>query len=199
MDEFFASGLYGHDLLAERFFAIYPVPSQTVRREQIISDSEWDGSVEFNEFVRQGGLDLGIVSQWVFGGGQRSNSVVLYLPFGAAPLPERARWLGRRTQRGLGPLLGTAVAAAGDPGWSTLPPRWRQMLDCLLDGDSEKQAAARLGISPQTVHQYVKGLYAHFGVSSRGELLAFFLRRHGCARPWTETEHPPTRNGDAPR
>jgi DNA-binding CsgD family transcriptional regulator len=90
----------------------------------------------------------------------------------------------------LGPLLGT-VLAAGDPGWSNLPPRWRQTLDCLLDGDSEKQAAVRLGISPQTAHQYVKGLYGHFGVSSRGELLALFLRRCGAARSWREPGRPP--------
>jgi DNA-binding CsgD family transcriptional regulator len=184
LEEFFASGLYGRDLSAERFFGIYPVKSRTVRREQIISDSEWGRSVVFNEFIRRGGLDLGILSQRVFGGGERSNSIVLYRPFGEAPLPARVRRLVHLAQQELGPLLGTALAAAGDPGWSNLPSRWRQTLDCLLEGDSEKQVAARLRISRQTVHQYVKNLYRHFGVSSRGELLAFFLRRCGAARPW---------------
>jgi DNA-binding CsgD family transcriptional regulator len=197
--QFFASGLYGRDLLAERFFGIHPVKSRTVCREQIISDSEWDGSVVFNEFLRRGGLDLGILSQQGFGGGERSNSVVLYRPFGEAPLPERGRRLVHLTQQELGPLLGTVLAGAGDPGWSNLPPRWRQTLDCLLDGDSEKQAAARLGISRQTAHQYVKGLYGHFGASSRGELLALFLRRCGAARPWRGPGRSPARGEGAGR
>ena len=183
LEEFVASGLYGRDLSAERFFGILPLKLRTVRREQIISDPEWGRSVVFNDFIRQGGLDLGILSLQGFDGGERSNSIVLYLPFGEAPLPERGRRLVHLTQQELGPLLGTALAAAGDPGWSNLPPRWRQTLDCLLDGDSEKQAASRLGISQLTIHQYVKGLYRHFGVASRAELLAFFLRRYGPTRP----------------
>jgi DNA-binding CsgD family transcriptional regulator len=57
-----------------------------------------------------------------------------------------------------------------------LAPRVQQTLDRLLQGDSEKQIAARLGISPHTVHVYVKSLYRHYGVCSRGELLARFVR-----------------------
>jgi DNA-binding CsgD family transcriptional regulator len=175
--EFFASDLYGQDLLAERFFRNGPAKLRTVHRQQIISDAEWDRSIVFNDFIRRGGLDLGILSQQTFGCGERGNVVVLYPSFGAAPVSERGRQLVHLTQQELGPLLGTALAVAGEPGWSDLPPRWRRTLDCLLDGDSEKQAAQRLGISQATVHEYVKGLYRHFGVSSRGELLAFFLRR----------------------
>jgi DNA-binding CsgD family transcriptional regulator len=61
---------------------------------------------------------------------------------------------------------------------SGLSPRKREVLHCLLDGDGEKQVALRLGIHPATVHDHVKRLYHHFGVSSRAELLAYFLRRH---------------------
>ena len=58
-----------------------------------------------------------------------------------------------------------------------LPRRLRETLECLLLGDSEKQVAAKLGLSPHTVHIHVKRLYRHFDVSSRGELLAKCLRR----------------------
>ncbi len=58
-----------------------------------------------------------------------------------------------------------------------LSPRLRQTLACLLEGATEKGAAARLGVSRSTLHQYVKGLYRHFGVSSRAELMAYFLRQ----------------------
>jgi DNA-binding CsgD family transcriptional regulator len=183
LDEFVASELYGHDLSAERFFGVFPIRLRTVRREQIISDAEWGQSVAFNDFVRRGGLDLGILSHQTFGGAGRVFAVVLYPRYGEAPLTERSRRIVHLAQQELGPLLGTGLATAGEAGLSDLPPRWRQTLDCLLDGDSEKQIASRLAISQQTVHQYVKGLYGHFGVSSRAELLAFFLRRYRAARP----------------
>ncbi len=63
------------------------------------------------------------------------------------------------------------------PAASKLPPRMGQTLDYLLTGDSEKQVAQRLNLSPHTVHVYVKKLYRHFDVSSRAELLALHLRR----------------------
>jgi DNA-binding NarL/FixJ family response regulator len=53
-----------------------------------------------------------------------------------------------------------------------LSPRMRQTLELLLSGDGEKQVALKLKLSQHTVHVYAKSLYRHFGVSSRGELLA---------------------------
>jgi DNA-binding NarL/FixJ family response regulator len=58
----------------------------------------------------------------------------------------------------------------------------RDVLNCLLDGDSEKQVATRLRLSRETVHQYVKVLYRHYQVSSRAELLARVLRRSSPTR-----------------
>ena len=62
-------------------------------------------------------------------------------------------------------------------GGSPLAPRQRQTLELLLDGKSEKEIALGLTISRHTVHVYVKSLYKRFGVSSRGELLARWVRR----------------------
>jgi len=45
-----------------------------------------------------------------------------------------------------------------------------------MTGDSEKQIAAKMKVSPHTVHVYVKQLYKRFGASSRGELMARFVR-----------------------
>jgi DNA-binding CsgD family transcriptional regulator len=58
-----------------------------------------------------------------------------------------------------------------------LSRRLRQTLACLLDGNTEKRAAQRLGISGSTLHQYVTMLYRHFGVTSRSELLIYCLQR----------------------
>jgi len=58
-----------------------------------------------------------------------------------------------------------------------LSPRMEQTLLSLLGGDSEKQVAAKLGLSQHTVHVYVKQLYRKYGVSSRAELLARWLQK----------------------
>jgi DNA-binding CsgD family transcriptional regulator len=62
-----------------------------------------------------------------------------------------------------------------DPRLAGLAPRLKQTLLRMLTGDSEKQIAMHLGLSPHTIHIYVKSLYRHFKVSSRGELLARFV------------------------
>ena len=79
----------------------------------------------------------------------------------------------------LGRLIGHALVSATEPSSERLSPRLRQTLACLLEGDSEKQVAARLGLSHATTHQYVTALYRHFGVTSRGQLLAHMLKRAG--------------------
>ena len=63
------------------------------------------------------------------------------------------------------------LARAQDPR-SSLPPRLVQTLRLLVDGRSEKEIAAAIGISAHTVHNYVKALHQRFNVSSRGELIA---------------------------
>lgn len=70
-----------------------------------------------------------------------------------------------------------------------LSPRMQQTLERLLVGDSEKQIAARLGLSRHTVHVYVKALYRGFNVSSRGELLACFVQapKFSVAKPVMRT------------
>jgi DNA-binding CsgD family transcriptional regulator len=55
--------------------------------------------------------------------------------------------------------------------------RLRQTLDLLLAGEGEKQVALKLGISQHTVHDYVKGVYRLFGVNTRAELLALWVKK----------------------
>jgi len=55
----------------------------------------------------------------------------------------------------------------------------------LLDGDSEKQVAAKLHISPTTVHGYVRDLHRCFQVSGRAELLSYFIHRQPRPSPQT--------------
>ena len=53
-----------------------------------------------------------------------------------------------------------------------LTPRERDLLHAILEGCSNKEIAARLGIGVQTVKNRLSALYAKFGVTSRLELAA---------------------------
>ena len=66
---------------------------------------------------------------------------------------------------------------ATSPDGVPLSPRQRQTLQLLLAGNSEKEIAAQMGLSHNTVHHYVKALHRHFGVSSRSELRARRVRK----------------------
>jgi DNA-binding NarL/FixJ family response regulator len=57
-----------------------------------------------------------------------------------------------------------------------LSRRQQQVLELLKAGCGEKQIAAHLRISHQTVHVYVKALHKRFKVHTRGELLSAFIR-----------------------
>jgi len=58
----------------------------------------------------------------------------------------------------------------------TLSPRQRQTLEYLLGGLGEKQIASRMRLSQNTVHHHIKAIHRHFGVCSRSELLAKWVR-----------------------
>jgi DNA-binding CsgD family transcriptional regulator len=55
----------------------------------------------------------------------------------------------------------------------------RHVLRLLVQGASEKQAAAALGLSYHTIHTHVKQIYRQLQVRSRGELMALCLSQHG--------------------
>ena len=58
------------------------------------------------------------------------------------------------------------------PDTRALSPRLLEVLTHLLTGKSEKQVAAAMRVSYNTLHHHVKSLYRHFDVTSRVELLA---------------------------
>jgi len=110
------------------------------------------------------------------------SAIGLYRSLGERDFSDRDRRFLRFFHDELGRLIGNCLASVFDPDPLQLPRREKETLACLLEGDSEKQVAARLGVSSLTAHQYVKSLYSRFGVHSRAELLAYFLRRERARR-----------------
>ena len=144
----------------------------TRTRGQLVTDLSWYRSVAFDRYYRRGGFDHTLVSAFQVSADGATSIFMLHRPLGERDFSARETRLLNFFHAELGRLIGGPLVAATDSGVDQLSPRLRQTLACLLEGDSEKQAAARLGLSPSTVHQYVTALYRQFAVQSRAQLLA---------------------------
>lgn len=146
-------------------------------REQLIDDGEWYDSEQFNEYRKLSDVDHFINSFHAIDGPDHVNVIGLFRAVGDPPFSLRERRLVHLFHHEMGPLVGPVLRRAPQASPPGLSPRLQQTLENLLQGASEKQIAARLGIGRSTVHQYVNALYRHFGVHSRTELLVHWMGR----------------------
>jgi DNA-binding NarL/FixJ family response regulator len=85
--------------------------------------------------------------------------------------------------------IGGPLARYTDPSPHALSPRAQQVLACLLEGEGDKQIAARLNVSRFTVNHYAKLIFRHFRTRGRAELQGCWIRRRwGPGR----SDHPAT-------
>jgi DNA-binding CsgD family transcriptional regulator len=153
-------------------------PLVTRSREQLLGDAEWRNSAIYNEYLKPAGIDGKIMSLCALpGDGAMSHLLTLKRPPGQREFGAREMRLVHLFHHELNDVLGAKLVCPSPPAADALPPRLRQVLAGLLEGDSEQQIALQLGISPHTVHEHVKRLHRRFGVASRGELLAGLLTR----------------------
>lgn len=145
-------------------------------RDQIWPRESWYKSRTYTEVHEPAGLDDSVISICRQDDGPYSLSIWMHRAPGDAPFTRREWWLLHVLTGHLALMVGHALSLP-DPLIDSLTPRQRQTLDRLLAGDSEKEAAAALGIQRSTLHEHVLGLYRHFGVTSRSELMARFINR----------------------
>jgi DNA-binding NarL/FixJ family response regulator len=108
---------------------------------------------------------------------RRPEVITIERPHGAALFVEREIALLRLLHDEIAPLVGVRLATEEHVSRDGLSKRLRETLALLLDGHSEKQVAHQLKLGMPTIHDYVTMLYEHFQVTSRAELLAYFIRR----------------------
>lgn len=156
-------------------------------RAEMVSGREWEHSVEFQMVFRTIGVDAGL---WCFRGIPKTKEDAHGLVFSRCV--GRPNFTARQTavvqecvNRFTG-LLGGPLARFAEPSPSELPRRVRQVLACVLEGDSDKQVAARLGISIYTVKQYAKSIFDHFDVDGKLELLARWVKRGWGRGGWAD-------------
>jgi DNA-binding NarL/FixJ family response regulator len=167
----------------------------TRTRRQLVHDTEWYRSAIWDDYHRPSKIDDMLVSVYQVSDRGAVSVICLHRAVGEREFSSRARRLLSFFHGELGSLIGHALVSATEPRPDALAPRVRQTLACLLEGDSEKQVASRLGVSQATAHQYVTALYRHFKVTSRAQLMAHAFRR-GAGDRWgfpLAPEEPPGR------
>ena len=157
-------------------------PVVTLTRRQLVTDRDWYRSVSFNEYRKVGGCDHQLTSIYLVSEQGAISSICLHRSVGERDFSPRERRLLHFFHTELGRLVGGPLVSGIEPGPEALSPRLRQTLAYLLEGDSEKQVAQRLGVSYATAHQYVGMLYKKFGVRSRSQLMVYMFRRLGRGR-----------------
>jgi DNA-binding CsgD family transcriptional regulator len=151
---------------------------ECLARADMIPDRDWYPSRYFQTLHRSLRADATLACfQPIPGVPDEFSELYLCRGPGQPDFSARDRAVVRETHAALAGLIGGPLARFADPTPAGLPPRTRQVLRCLLDGDSDKQVAARLGMSGFTVNSHTKLVYRHFGVAGRSELLARWIRR----------------------
>jgi DNA-binding CsgD family transcriptional regulator len=149
----------------------------TAARGDLSDDRSYHAAPFYRDFQRHIDCDDFVVSVRIVDLPRRPESITIDRPHGAPRFGPRETALLKLLHDEIAPLVGVRLATEAHLCRDGLSRRLNETLSLLLDGKSEKEAARSLGLAPRTVHEYVTALYAHFNVCSRGELLAYFIRR----------------------
>jgi DNA-binding CsgD family transcriptional regulator len=147
------------------------------RREELIGDEAWYASGFVCDARRPLGLDHTIYAMSRGRGRTTAHVLEVMRAWGRRAFEPEDRDLVHLFHTECVPWIWRTTGA--EDADASLSPRERQTLEALLTGASEKQIAARLGVATSTVHGYVKAVYRRFGVHSRAELMARWMRTPG--------------------
>ena len=154
----------------------------TASRDELTDAATYHASATYLQLRRPLDLDDYVVSIRFVDVPKRTEAINIDRPHGAEPFGPREVALMKLLHDEIAPLVGVRLATEEHLSRDGLSARLRETLTLLLDGRSEKEVAAAMHIGSRTVHHYVTMLYEHFQVSSRPELLAYFIRRQPVAR-----------------
>jgi DNA-binding CsgD family transcriptional regulator len=154
----------------------------TASRDELTDEATYHASPTYLQLRRPLDLDDFVVSIRFVDVPKRVEAINIDRPHGAEPFGQREVALMKLLHDEIAPLIGVRLATEEHLCRDGLSRRLRETLKLLLDGRSEKEVAAGMHIGSRTVHEYVTALYQHFQVSSRAELLAYFIRRQPVIR-----------------
>jgi DNA-binding CsgD family transcriptional regulator len=150
-------------------------------RADVVRDFAWYNSKYYRDFHGAIGGDAVMMTAPKLPNG-RMFALSLVRPIGERDFALRHRSVFQEVLTQIFPHVGRHLSGFDEPSPANLPLRHRAVLRCLLEGDSDIEIAARLRLSVYTVFQYVKETYVFFGINSRRELIARWVRRGWGAR-----------------
>jgi DNA-binding CsgD family transcriptional regulator len=149
----------------------------TRTRAELAADDAYHAAPYYRDFRRRIDCDDYVVSIRVVDLVKRPEAITVDRRHGSPRFGRREVAILKLLHDEIAPLIGLRLTTEEHLSRDGLSRRLSQTLSLLLDGKSEKEVARVMGLSPRTVHEYVTALYQHFQVSSRAELLAYFVRR----------------------
>jgi len=170
-------------LCIDRFLETRP-KCLTAIRSDLVPDEKWYASHHIEEYRRPANTDDSLFS--IVQTANRGDALVLcaFRSWGdLSRFGPRERAIIDTLHNSLDWIYHAEEATYRLTRASALAPRLRQTLEYLLAGHTERQVALKMSLSVHTVHDYVKALYVHFGVSSRGELISRWMQTGGQISP----------------
>lgn len=167
-----------HPMVVPYFLALMEENGVCRTRQDLVHDANWYRSRYFRDYHSAIGGDNLLYCHLHSQGPQRLLCELTLVRYPRErDFSPRDRTIVRLAHTTVAALIDGPLASFMEPSPANLSPRCRQVLRCLLEGDGDKQIARRIGISTNTVNQYMKTIFAHFSVHSRTELLARWIRR----------------------
>jgi len=146
----------------------------TRRRADVVDDGPWFSSEFQQRYVKPAGFGDFLSSIYPLGDNFFS-SIYFLRRLGQPPFTSRDVCIVHLITEEIDWLHRQGIDVPAGDRVNELSPRQRQVLVRVMAGDSVKQIARVLSLSPHTVHDHLKQIYVRFGVNSRAELLAKFF------------------------
>jgi DNA-binding CsgD family transcriptional regulator len=154
-------------------------------RKDLVNNNEWEAS--FDRLVIHNTIGVDNVV-WGFrsisGTVQEHSGVIALREQGRCDFNNREKIVLKEIMRQVADATGGPLSRFQEILPSQLPPRTRDVLRALLEGDGDKQIAQRLQLSRFTVNTHTKKIYNHFKVQGRSELMARWIRRGWKIGDW---------------
>jgi DNA-binding CsgD family transcriptional regulator len=144
----------------------------TGTRNELVDDRAWYGSEYVEGFMLPACIDHGLFSSLRGSSPSVVQGLGFYRERNDRPFDEGDRALLQLFHAQCQNILAAPAKDVNELLVARLSPRQLDTLRHLRAGLSDKEIAARLGISPHTVNHYTKQIYRQFGVQSRAALVA---------------------------
>ncbi|HEY7388072.1 MAG TPA: LuxR C-terminal-related transcriptional regulator [Bryobacteraceae bacterium] len=149
----------------------------TALQPALIDQRRWQASEMYDRYIRPTRIGEGLMSAIRIERSETWDHWCICNDRGDPPPGPRERQLVALIHEQIARMYGRELTTWRDRSLKGLTPRRREVLRLLLDGRPEKEIAWAMGRTQPAIHEHIEYLYRHFGVNSRAQLAAYFLRR----------------------